>query len=226
MLIFFIVFIVVSIAAIIFLSRQTFVHSKGKDQFLKEFEKEVRGKMEIIEGQPNSFRIPFHFEGYDFIFEDVELTGFQEKVNKGYLRLKMKNRFTLIFTELERSGGIREDIFLPSKVNEGSLTQMMKVYLPKNLSDLVVKTNDPYIANKIFEDSKVLSVFTQYRNVDTRGYPSMALRVVDGIIVLEFSTAPGVNPNLNNLRSNLGSVENYVDELMLIAKKLAKIGYA
>jgi hypothetical protein len=220
------VFVIISIAAIIFLSRHTFVQSKDKNQFLKELARQVQGKLEAIEGQENSYRVTFHFEGYDLIFEDIELTGFQEKITKGYLRLKMKNRFTLIFTELERSGGVRADTFMPTKINEASLTQMMKVYLPKNLSDMIVKTNDPYISNKLFEDPKVLPIFTKYRNVDTRGYPSMSLRIVDGIIVLEFSTAAGVNPNLNNLRTNIGSFENYIDEIILIAKKLAKIGYS
>lgn len=222
----FIVFIIVSLGAIIFLSRQTFVESRTKDQFLKDLTRHVNGNLEPFEGQENSYKLSFHFEKYDFIFEDWELKGFQEKVDKAYLRLKLKNKYTLLFSEIDRSGGIRAEAQMLSKAKEEALTHMMKVSLPKQLSDLNVKTNDPYITNRLFDDSKILPIILQYRNVDTRGYSSMSIRIVDGIVTLEFSSVPGVNPSLTSLRSNMGAIENYIDQFIRIAKKMEAMGYA
>ena len=53
----------------------------------------------------------------------------------------------------------------------------------------------------------------------------MALRILDGVLILEFSSLPIFNPNLPGLRNDIGLIENYIDELTAVAKKLEKVGF-
>ena len=217
--------VVILITGIILLSgKSPFKENKTREQFLKDLTKYLEGTLEPIEDDvfPNSFRIRFKFSGEDFVFEDFEKQGFKDKVYIAYLRVTAPGDLTLTFTEKERSTTIRTDIFIASDISSQQVGRTAQLQVPKHLNDLNVTTNDTAIANELFGTGKISSIFKQLKNMNSRGSSFMPIGIVNGVITLEFYSEKKFQPNLPALYSDISSIENYSNKLLVLVRKLKK----
>ena len=219
---FIILIIVALLAGIIYFTRQTPLQKETRERFLQKLAELVESKPESIEGVTNSFRINFHYEGYSFIYEDVEEVGFKDKVNKAFLRIDSGSRLNLSFVEKERTTIVHRELFKASEITE-SAERSNKVYLPKVLKNFEAFTNDPYLTNQLLEDKRIASVFLKFKNTDKRGYAFLSLKLIDGMVILEFHPAATFSPNILALHNNQALLEDYCDKLMIVVKKIATI---
>ena len=221
---FVILIVVFLIAGIILLSSKSPFKKKTREQFLADLTKFLEGTLEPIEDEayPNSFRIRFKFSGKDFIFEDLEKQGFKDKVNTSYLKIQTSSRLTLTFTEKKKSTKIRTDIFIASDISTQSTERTTQLQSPKHLGDLNVLTNDTVAANKVFENKKISSIFKQLKNVDSRGYSSMPIGIVEGGVTLEFYSEKMFQPSLTTLYSDISFIEDYLNKLLVFVSVLEK----
>ena len=210
------------LGGIVLLSAKTPPEKRTREYFLQKLADVLEGTLEPIEGiaGENSFRIKFCFKGEEFVYEDLEKQGFKDKVYKAYLKAKTPNKFTLTFTERRRSTKIKSDIFMASDVSTNYVNEHIQLQVPKYLKDLNVSTNDPVVANKIFEDNKTASVLKKFKNVDNRGYPFLSLGIVGGEVSLEFRSTKTCCPNIPDLREDVPSIENHLERMIVIIRKL------
>ena len=216
-----IVLIVVGIlflAGIFLVSGTVVVKQRGRENFLEALAVFMESKVKAIEGREHDFRVDFRFEGGDYTFDDVEETGFSGKLNKAYLKAKINNNFVLSFTEKEIRRTITTEIFKASDIEEGKTTKEVKVEIPKVLQNFNVHTNNPKLTSYFLNDPKVVGIFASFKNLDARGYSSMALKILNKEVMLEFNTLPGYHPNLSLLRTNVSSIEEYLDQLAVLVK--------
>ena len=211
--------IVILLAGIILLNRETQSEEKSREQFLKNVEKFVYGHLEPMENQLNSFRVPFDFEGKEFIYEDLLVKGFKENVNKGYLKAKTHSKLILYFTQKEPKTSIRGDIFIASEIPDERLPEDIKVETPKGLESFKVHTNDPVLTNELFGDPRIVRILTDFKN-KIKGTDLIPLRISEGVVILEFFPFPNLKPNLFSLHSNVSAMEDY---LLLLARIVEKI---
>lgn len=223
---FLIVVFIILFGVLVFLSGYFSNKKKTKEESLKEIIRVFGGTREPIPNLENSYRIRLKFENQDFIFEDLEERGFREIVNKVFLKIKTNTSLNLTFTELEKATTMRSPIVLASQIKEEDIVVTgMKIYLPKPLKDLKVNTNDAVLVNKLFEDDKIADIFIGFKNTDTRGYPSVSLKIVEGILTLEFGSRPTFRPSLLALRSHVSSLEDYLETLLIIVKKINNLSH-
>jgi hypothetical protein len=189
-------------------------------EFLQKLEKFLDGRLETIDNQENSFRINFTFEGQPFVYEDIEDKGFKDKNYKAFLKAQTSQQLTLNFTEKGQSTRIRSEIFLASEIPNEPIQESIKVHVPNSLQDFNIHTNNPVRANKLLEEKKIAHIFSVFKNVDKRGNPFMSLAIIDGMVILEFHSAPSYKPNLKALRDSIRSVEDYLDTLLVVINKL------
>ena len=210
------------LGGIILLSAKSPLEKKTREHFLQELADFLEGTLEPIESDAgeNSFRIKFRFKGEEFVYEDMEKQGFKDKVYKAYLKAKIPNKLTLTFTEKRRSTKIRTDIFIASEVSTDYVNEYVQLRVPKYLKDLKVFTNDSVATNKIFEDNKTAAIFKKFKNVDNRGYPFLSIGIVEGEIILEFRSIKTCYPNVFDLRADVSSIDDYLEKLMVIIRKL------
>lgn len=189
-----------------------------EEQFLHSLEKFLEGKLRPVEGQPGGWQIDFFFEGQSFVYEDVIDRGFKEDARKGYLKTRIHADFSLYFTEKPRSTTIKTDVLISSQIPDGPIRQDAWVALPPSLKGLDVQTNNIRLANKLLANAKVVDILLEFRNVDSRGYPSMSWKIVDGMMILEFHPAQGKIPNYHDLIVRGSSVEDYLEKLTKIVR--------
>ena len=211
---FLVLLILLFLGGIILLGVKSPFEKKTREQFLQELAGFLEGTFESLgdEVYGRSFRLLFRFGGEEFIFEDLEKQGFRDKVYVAYLKVKTPSKLTLTFTEKRRSMRIRTDIFMASEISTQQAEDHVLLQVPKYLKDLKVSTNDPVVANKLFEDKKAAAVFRQFKNVDSRGYPFLSIGIVDGTVILEFHSVKAFNPSLSNLWADIASIEDYLDK--------------
>jgi len=214
--------VLLSLGGIILLSGKSPFEKKTRELFLQELAKLLNGTLELIEGEDDesSFRILFRFEGEDFVYEDLEKKGFKSKVYKAYLKVKTPSKLTVRFTERKHSTKIKTDIFIASEVSTNYVDEHVGLEVPKHLKDLNVTTNDTIEANRLFDDRKISSILKRYKNVDSRGYPFLSLGLVDGTVTLEFHAATTFQPNLSALQGDIASIEDHLEKIMVIVRKL------
>ena len=200
------------------------VHSpfkkRSREVSLQSLAKFVEGRLESISDQAGGFRICFTFEGQEFIYEDVQEKGFGENAYKGYLKAETGCPFSLMFTEKERGGSARLELLIPSQLPDEPSQAGVKLDVPEILKDLNIHTNNPAFANKLFGDKKVLNIFTEFKNIENRGYALSPLKIIDGTVILEFQSLPARHPNLQTLYNDIPTIEIYVDKLRLLVNKL------
>src|SRR3989338_767917 len=219
--------VIVLLAGIILLSGSSSPKKQTREQFLRSLAKFVEGDLRAIEGEPDAYGIRFIFEGQSFMYEDVSDRGFarplfrQEGVYKAYLKTKTAGHFTLSFTEEPRSTTfVRSDVIIASKIPDEPTPQETRVHVPPKLKGLNIHTNDVQRANTLLENDKVVSIFSQLKNIDARGCPSMPLRIVDGEVILEFYSSMQKNPSRAALMHHISSMENYLEKFLRIVKLL------
>ena len=81
-------------------------------------------------------------------------------------------------------------------------------------------TNYPVRTNEMLKDKKIASFFCELKNIDSRGCPSIALKIIDGVISLEFYSSKMFKPSLDVLKNDIASIENYLEKMLTIVKKL------
>jgi len=216
----FIVIIGVIIVGIILLGNQSPVRKKSREEFLKELTEFLYGQSKQMEGEKNCCQISFNFEGQDFVFEDIEENLFGSISNKASLRTKTATHITLHFSEKEKSMRICSDVLIVSDIKEKSGQPSVQVQVPKGLEELKIMTSNPEEVNKFFEDKKVVQIFAAFKNINNRGGHSLALKIVEGEVILDFYSDNHFNPSLEILHKNIPSMEDYLDQMLLIVRKL------
>ena len=214
--------VILLIAGIILLSGKSPLVRKTREQFLQELAHFLEGTLESIAGEAgeSSFRIRFQYDGQECVYEDLEKQGFKRKVYEAYLKTKTPSKLTLTFTEKERSMKITTNIFIVSEIQTQYVDQQVRLEVPQYLKDMNVFTNDPNEVNKILEDNKTAAVLRKFKNVDPRGYPFLSIGILEGVVVLVFHSSRTCEPNIANLRSDIPSIDSYLEKLMPIVRKL------
>lgn len=196
---------------------------KSRESYLEELAEFLQGTLEPIEGPDykGSYRVRFKFEGEDFVFENIEAMGFKDKVYKYYLKVKTPYKLTLTFAEKKRSTRIRTDIFIASEVSTQQVDQKVYLQVPHYLNDLLVSTNNPTHANKFFDDKKISGIFKSLKNIDARGgYSYISLKIIEGMIILEFHAEKTLKPNIADIWANISSIEDYLEKIIVLVKRL------
>lgn len=215
-----ILLVVVLLAGLIYLSVHSASRKQTDGQFQQSLAKFLEGKLKALPDQPDGFQIEFQFKGYSFVYEDVPDRGFAQEARKAYLKINMGTNFTLYFTEKPRSTTIRTDLIIASQIPDELIQEDARVRVPAPLKGLNVHTNDPSLANRLFASEKMLDILLQFRNADSRGYPSMALRMMEGALILEYHSAEGKIPNYRAMRGDLHSLEDHFEDLITLARFL------
>ena len=220
-----ILIIVIVLGGLISLNVKSPFQRATRENFLQRLAKFLDGALEPIleEGYENCYRIKFHFEGEECVYEDFEKKGFKDKVYSGCLKVKTPSKLTLTFTERKHSLKIRSDIFIASDVSTQVVEERVRLQVPDYLKDIGVAANDAAVANALLEDKKVAAVLKRMKNIDDRGYSFLSLGVIDGAVTLEFHVQGSFKPNLAALRNDMVSIEDYLDDMILIARKLKQL---
>jgi len=218
-----IVFSICVLIAIVFFTMQFSFKGRSREQFLEEAKDYLHGKVSEIADRGNSVRISYDFEGTSFTFDDIEEIGFKSNIQKGYLRVDTKVPFTLTLSEREKTSGIRSEIFVASKVFDGKSPLKPKVKLPKGLEMFDAHTNNYAWANELLRQEKVVRLLIEYRNLDARGFYSDAIKILDGVVTLDFYPSGAQKPSFFAIRNNIPSFETYSDQVSLIANAIKKI---
>ena len=234
-----VIIMVVLLAGIILLNSNVLSRKPTCKQFLQSLEKLLEGKLRPIDGQPadrlpprghrspegeeplaagEGMQIDFFFEGQSFVYEDVPDRGFKEEARKGYLKTRVHADFTLYFTEKPRSTTIKTDIFISSQIPDGPTRPDAWVVLPPSLKGLDVQANNIRLANKLLANAKIVDLLLEFRNIDSRGSPSMSWKIIDGMMILEFHPAERKIPNYHHLTGRISSIEDYLEELVKIVR--------
>jgi len=221
---FFILIVVLLLVGIIILSGPSQLKKRTREECLQDLAKFLEGTLEPIEdeGYSNSFRIRFKFSDESFVFEDWEKQGFKDRVYTAYLKVKTPNPLTLNFSGKERSTKIRTDIFIASNVSSQQIERTVQLRVPKHLNDLNVSTNDTTVANELLEVGKISSIFKQFKNKDSRGISFMPIKILNGVVTLEFYSDKILKPNLSTLYSDISSIDGYLNKLMVFVRELQK----
>lgn len=213
--------ILLLIAGIILLkSGHSPLKKTSREESLQSLAKFVEGRLEPMAGQTGGFRIRFTLEDQEFIYEDVPEKGFGESAYKGCLKAETGRPFSLMFTEKERGGMARLKLIIPSQIPDEPSQAGAKLDVPESLKDLNIHTNNPAAANKLLGDRKVLSFFTELKNIDNRGHALMPFKIMDGAVILEFQSLPARHPSLQALYNDISVMDVYLDKLLVFIKKL------
>ena len=209
-----IVIIVGFVLGIIVLSAHAPHKSKTRAEYLEGLSKFLEGQLTPLEGYEQGYKIQFNFEGLDFVFEDIEEEGFQEKVHKAFMKTKTQTNLTISFTEGARAT-IRSNIVKASEITDQPIE---KLVIPKELKRFTIFTNNIEETNDLFANPRILRIFIHYANTGARGEPAMALKIQDGLIVLEFFSRVTMRPNLFDVMQSPAKIETELFHLIRLAK--------
>jgi hypothetical protein len=216
MMIFLTVIVVLLVGAIILLSSQLTSKGKTRDDLFTSLENFVGTKRQPIEGYENSYMLSFPFEGKTFLYEDIETRGFNDKIYKAFLKLQTKSKVTIQFTEKRHEKLLGKSISATDMLGSTSRT----VQIPKELSMFHISTNDIDTTNALLSDLKVRKIFSEFKNIDAQGRPSNSIKMVDGMIILEFHSSGSTYPKNLHLDHDIGAFENYIKRLLTVSRKL------
>lgn len=195
------------------------VFEESREQFLKDMVDFLEGTLETSGEHDASSRISFNYEGSDFVFEDIEMTGFKDVTFKGYLRLQTKTKLTLSFLEKKQKGFKSGSSFRTSHSDNRSL-KSEDIVLPKGLDMMSVTTNAPEKVSLLLKDRQVVKILKKFKNKVSRGFETISLKVTNGMLILEFEEIDTFNPSLSKLRKKPESIEAYVVLLRDLAQKI------
>lgn len=223
MILFFVILVGGVIAAIIFFAASDpNMVVKTSEDFVKKLETFLEAKAENLEGKKDCFKIYFLHDGFQLCYEDVQEPSFNDQIiRKAYLRLDSKTKFSMEFQEKQKRIGVHSDIMMTSKLVEAGANHLI-VKTPRQLDVFDISTNDNKKANRLLLDQKVLKTFVRFKNFDSKKHPYMSLYVVNGIIVLEFSSIESFEPNVYALQRNIPSLEDYSDILLFLNSEIQK----
>lgn len=203
-----IVIVVLLLAGIAYFGSTAVSKHKPRAELIADFATLVEGKLTEADEFENSHYIRFDFEKHDFLYEDVEMQGFKDKVHKSYLKTDIGFDFTLTFGE-KRSQKL---------IGSSNSTNQGVVRLPKALSEFGAYSNKPRLAAEVLEDPKVVKIFRSYKNVDPRGKAFISMNIASGTIVLEFDSTGSYVPKPLHYLTEASSVEAFLDQMIYIKK--------
>jgi hypothetical protein len=218
----FIVIMVCCVAGFIVFYYPTKKETISRPDFLEKLRQFMEGRLDPIPESPNAFRITFTFQKRPFVYEDIFMPGFKGMVNKGYLKLQTNSMFTMTLSEKKEKKLIQPDIVMMSNVTEIEDPVTRNVSIPEALKEFRVHASDSDKATRIFRDGKIAKIFVEFKNMDTRGYPISAVRIVDGQLILEFNPSARFNPNLIALYRDVAVIEDFANKLILLADKIER----
>ncbi len=204
----------------ILLSKQSPFKEVTRNDFLLSLAKTTDGTLEPLHTNENSFKIDFTFEKKNFIYEDIEYPGFHGEVYKSFLKIKTSSKLSLSFHEKKRTKILGSKMLLASEIPNEVPEREIKIKLPKGLSGLHVNTSDRRHANALLNDSRASQIFTEYKYSDRDGLPYSSLRIHNGSITLEFQSVSTHKPRPLSEHNNINQLENYLDKLIILAKKV------
>ena len=144
-------------------------------------------------------------------------------LNRAFLKVPTKARFSLDFTEKERTLRITADVVIVSEIKDAPIVSKIKVVTPPELGDLEIFTDDPAMVNEFFKRRKIVKIFQTFQNKDNRGFVFNALRIKDGMVMLEFYANSTFQPNLDVFWHNIYSIEDYAEKLLFVAKTIDRL---
>ncbi|MCK5215254.1 MAG: hypothetical protein KAR05_07875 [Candidatus Omnitrophica bacterium] len=214
------VLIIISIfGVLVFLNTSSSNSADVREKYLDDLTKFLEGKKEKLEHPENSFKVIFHHDDREFVFEDIEDYGFQTSNYKGVLKRQTTSNLTMSFTEraksMFRTGG--------QTVQDGWIDHSGEVRMRKPLNRFHLYTNNAEVATKLINDSEVFNVFSGFMNVNMRGHPIMSLEIIEGVITLCFHSRGNLKPDLIELRNNVTTIESFFDKLILVENKLSQL---
>ena len=218
-----IIFLFLGLLAFVLLSGHAPVKTRTREHFLREVGEFVEAKVEPIPGKPDSFHCDFQFEGQPFSFEDIKESGFGNTLprNKVYLKLKTTSRLNLTFSEREHKA-MKGNIIMASQIPEREATEYVNVHVPSALKEFKIHTNLPAKANEFLGDDQVVAILSEFKNVNERGFSSLATRILDGLINLESYPSAALRPSLMKIYANTSSLEQYFHKLIVLKQKLER----
>ena len=218
-----IIFLFLGLLAFVLLSGHSPAKDRTREHFLKELAEFVEAKVEPTPGREDSFHCDFQFEGQPFSFEDLKESGFGNTLprNKVYLKLKTTSRLNMTFSEREQKA-VKGHIIMASQIPEREATEYVNVHVPSALKEFNIHTNLPAKANEFLGDGQVVSILAEFKNVNERGFSSLAIRILDGLISLEFYPSAALRPSLAKLYANTSSLEHYFHKLIVLKQKLER----
>ena len=217
--IFGVLIIILIFGALVFLNTSSSGREDVREKYLDDLARFLEGKKEKLEQPENSFKIIFHHDDREFVFEDIEDYGFQTSNYKGVLKRQTTSKLTMSFTERTKSM-FRTD---RQTVQDGWIDHSGEMRMGKPLDRFHLYTNNAEVAAGLISDSEVFNVFKGFMNVDMRGHPVMSLEIIEGVITLRFHPRGNLKPNLIDLRNNVTTIENFFDKLVLVENKLSQL---
>ena len=214
-----IISIIILAVAIVLLHKETAQGGPSREQFLSQLEKLTEAPCVPIDGQPNCFRISFDFEKQKFIFEDIEEPGFKGNVFKAYLKTQTNTQLSLNFTEKKRNVKIRSDVLIASDIQEPEVEEK-KLHMPKALEKFDVHSNDLDFMDTLLKDKKFVRSLIRWKNVDDRGFSFLPIKIINGVIILEFYPVRTFKPSREALKTDTHTLEDYLDQLRVIVDRI------
>lgn len=198
---------------------------KTREMVLEQLAKFVHGQVEPVEEFQNSYRIKFKYENYDFFYEDIQGVGFADEVYNTCLKVKSITNLNLRFMEKQQTKVTPFHQFSSSDGASGEAPKPRQDFfpLPKSLQAFQLATNNPSWAEKLITDAKTERLFKKMKGVDSRGHPFMPLKVVEGMVVLEFPSAGAYYPRPLVNRDDVSSIEQQIQELLFIVEKIIEV---
>lgn len=209
------------IGGILYLTHLLTQNKNNRDKTLQELADLLEGKLEPMEGFPNSFKIEFTYNGKPFVYEDIEDVLGNQPHYRGFLKYKTSTNLVLSFTEKSRTQ-MRSNVQSLQDVvsNPWGINQVNDLVSPPDLKEFTIFTNKTPQANTLLAHEGVVKVFARYKNVDVRGHPVMSLEIVEGVLLLRFHSSPELKPNLFDLRNNAASIEPHLDHMRVVIDRL------
>ncbi len=216
-----IIFIMACIIGIIFLNLQTTTDpQKTRNDYLKEIIRIMEGRSMTIPAYEDSYKILFTFKSEQFEYDDIISKIGNKIIHRGYLRVKTLSNLSLSFNEKTREKFFNKDV-VSQIIKPGELSGgRVKLNIPKALREFDIVTNSIFAANAFFQDKKVINILREFKNIDTRGWKHMAIRIKNGEVVLEFNPQTGFKPNLATLRSDPHIIEDNAKKLLVLVARL------
>lgn len=212
--------IVLLVGGILFLSSHSNTRKKTRDELKRMIERFVDAKSVPIEGTAgDSYRIHFTYNGKACIYEDLEAVGFVDRVHKSFLKVPTTSKLTVQFTEKKHQRTIGGGSMLASEMLNDAHAGP-RVQIPKELQMFSVFTNDAVKVNALFSDWWIRRIFNEFKHMDRQGRPTSSLRIMDGVIILDFHSSGLVHPKSLDFEGNMASLESYIKKLMRIRDKI------
>ena len=194
---------------------------QARKSFLKDLAEVMESKLVPLAAYDDSYSISFTYKDLQFVYEDIVSDVGQKRLHRSFLRLQTPSQLSLSFNERANESEFNKDIVGGLlKTAEKARPEQSKLDLPKLFEQFNVITDDINATNTFLNDRKVLRIIKEFKNTDTRGWANMAIRLKDGEIILSFSTQPGHNPSLSQLRNDPHILEDYAKRLFVLAQIL------